>query len=462
MSMRRPTRIIRLAAGVGVVVVVVLAGCGQPRPLDGLWVDARPYHADRPAADALHSRARVTAPVPAVNPTGGLTLADAVGLALRHNPTLAAAGWEVAAAEADATQAGRPPNPRAGYAAENWAGPDADDTFVRHTLRFSQVIELGGKRAKRLALGEATRRLRAWDYEQHRVDLAATTTARYVAVVVAQHRLALAEEQLELAEAGYAIADDRVSNGNAPGLERDRASARVALSRIAVEQARQGLAGDRADLAAVWGAAEPAFGSASGELDARGDVPPLAVLRQRLGQSPRVARWDAELDQRRQAWELERARGVADPAVGAGVRYFPDAEDIAGVVELSVPLQVFDDNRHAVLAARLRIGRAHAQRQAAVAEANRTLARAHARLAAASFALDALDEQALPASRAAYDASLDAYRAGVSDYLTVLDAERTLLETEQSRLDALRDYHLAVTELERITAQPIDGGPPLP
>jgi len=450
----------RCAQAFALSCVAAVLGCAPPRPYADLWVEARPYHAERHAArppEAVYQQpGRDTDSGAIDNPTGSITLGQAVALALAHSPSLRAAGWEVAAAEMDAAQMGRPPNPRAALAVENFAGPEAGETLERQTLRLSQVIELAGKRAKRRALGQATQRLRAWDYEQRRIDLAAEAASRYVAVVVAQQRLALAEEQRALADAGYRIADDRVRNGQSPGLERDRAEARVALGRIAVEQARQSLAADRADLAATWGAEAPAFDAAAGDLERHTEPPALQTLRARLEQSPRIARWDDEIARQQRAFELAQADAVADPTIGAGARYFPDADDVAGVVELSVPLNVLDDNRHATQAARLRVTKAHLQRQQARTEAGQALSRAHARLEASAFALEALDTQALPAAQAAYRASLDAYEAGVVDYLTTLDAERTLLDTRHRRLDALRDYHLAVIEVERITARAIE------
>ncbi|MFI4859228.1 MAG: TolC family protein [Phycisphaerales bacterium JB063] len=440
----------------------VLTGCAQHRPFADLWVEPRPYYTeessagpsaavfDEGAGDALRT------PTPGANPTGELTLYDAVALSLRNSPALESAGWANAAAEADARQMGRPPNPRVSFGYENFAGPDAGETFERHTLRLSQVIELADKRARRQALGEATQRLRAWDYEQQRIDVAATTGGRYVAVVTAQQRVALAQEQLTLAQAGFDVADDRARNGSSPGLERDQAAARVALRRIALEQARQHLDADRADLAAMWGAGEAVFDAAVGDLESRVEVPALETLRQQLGQSPAVARWEDEIAKRQADYHLARANATPDPTAGVGLRFFPDADEVAGVAEVSIPLTVFDDKRDAILAARLRVSQAEAQREQAYAEANRMLTRAYARLESAAFALEALDAEALPAAGSAYDAAIESYSAGLTDYLVVLEAEGTVLEIRNRRLDAALAYHSAVIEIERITSTSLE------
>lgn len=449
-----------------IVCVHLLTGCEQTRPFDDLWVAPRPYHAEmsanRPAADVMAYNNDVASRDATENPEGAITLHEAIKLALLQSPKLAAAGWRVTAAEANANQMGRPPNPRAGFAVENFSGPSSGNTFERQTLRLSQVIELADKRVKRLKLGQARQRLRAWDYEEQRVKIAAEAATGFVLVAIAQERVKLAEQQLKLAETGFEIADERVRNGINPGLEKDKATARVALSQIALEQARQALNASRADLAAVWGADKAAFKTVDAKLDVRQEVPDLEKIKDRLVNSPSVIRWEDEIAARRQDVALQRANAIADPTIGAGLRYFPDAEDTAGLFEISLPLTLLDDNRDGILSARLSVAEAYAQKKDARAQASRALTRAYSRLQAAEFSLRSLNEKAIPASQSAYEAALDSYQAGVEDYLSVLDAERTLLEIRHRYLDATQAYHLAVIEVERITAHPIseiDGAP---
>jgi cobalt-zinc-cadmium efflux system outer membrane protein len=439
-------------------------GCAQPRPFDDLWVSPRPYtaalEAARPAADAFNRSRDLPELEEVAQPTGQITLRDAVRFALRQNHALRAQGWGVTAAEADAVQLGRPKNPTASFGVENFAGPDAGDTFLRQTLRISQVIELADKRRKRQALGEATQRMRAWDYEQARIDVASETARRYLAVVVAQKRVELAEQQLKLAKAGYAIAADRFKNEVAPGLEVDQWAVRVSLSKITLEKARQNLSAERADLAATWGSDEATFKDVVGELGAEVAMPGLDELKQRAGASPRIARWDDEIQKRLAEVDLERANAVTDPSVGGGVRYFSDADEYAGVFDINWPLPLWDDNGSAVLAARFRLAQARSQQEQARTEVNARLTREYARYKAAAYASRSFSEDALPAARSAYQAALESYKAGQSDYLTVLDAERSLLDIQNQHLDAQHDYQQAIIQTEAITAHALDAVEP--
>lgn len=446
-----------------IVLVVMLVGCAQSRPFDDLWVDARPYRAEmpatRPPADVLERDSVFLKPAITPDLTGAITLHDAVALALRQNPTLKANGWAATAAEADAMQMGRPRNPTATLAVENFGGPDNLPALPRQTLRISQVIELADKREKRQRLGEARQRLAAWDYETQRIEIAAATAERYVAVLVAQERVVLAQRQLKLAEAAYAIAQDRADNGTRPGFERDQAVTRVALIQIELDAAKKDLTSTRADLVASWGATDAVFDTASGALDEQADLPPSDVLQARLAQSPHVARWADEVAMRNQAVELEQANAVTDPSLGGGVRYLSDLDEAVGVAEVSWPLPLLNKNEHGILAARLRLSQALAEQKAAQAEASRQLTRAYAQAEAAHHTLVTLHTQAIPAAEAAYQATLKAYEAGQAEYLVALDAERSLLDLQSLKLDAALAYHQAIIRLEHITASPLNESP---
>ena len=152
------------------------------------------------------------------------------------------------------------------------------------------------------------------------------------------------------------------------------------------------------------------------------------------------------------ALDLERAKAVPDPSVGGGVRYFSDANDAAGVASISWPLPLLDDNRSAVLSARLKLAQTRAMQEQARTQVSTDLTRAYARLQAAAFSIQSLNDKALPAADSAYKAALESYNAGQSDYLTALDAQRSLLDIQNQQLDAELEYHQSLIEIEKITA----------
>lgn len=93
-------------------------------------------------------------------PEGELLLQDALRLALLHNPGLLVFSWEIRAREAEELQAGLRPNLELGAEIENFGGTGIASGLegAESTLTLSHLVELGGKRSKRLAVRTARSR----------------------------------------------------------------------------------------------------------------------------------------------------------------------------------------------------------------------------------------------------------------------------------------------------------------
>src|SRR5262245_24761302 len=85
-----------------------------------------------------------------------LALADALARALRDNPELRVFPYRQRAAEAEALQAGLRPNPELEVEFENFAGTGKLHGIdeLETTLSLSQLVELGGKRQRRVERAE--------------------------------------------------------------------------------------------------------------------------------------------------------------------------------------------------------------------------------------------------------------------------------------------------------------------
>lgn len=437
----------------------LLAAC-TVSPLSDDWIPTRPLERSastwRPPVLTNASQQETPLPRPDT-PRDALALRDAVALALLHSPDLATFAYDVRAAEARSVQAGLSPNPMVTLMAENLLeNSQGDDRFREVTVQLSQVIELAGKRDKRLALAQAQQRLAAWDYEARRLEVAALTAQRHVAVIAAQQRVDLAERTLKLTEQTHEIATQRAQAGVAPTSERDKTLVRVAIERVTLDTARHKLAAARQALASTWGQSTASFRQAVGDLDVSLPVPSVESLLAAAADHPRAARWADEVEERRRAVELAKAQAVPDVTAGAGVRSFPDADDAAALVEFSIPLPLSDRNQGGVLEARYAMAKATAQQRAAEAMLHQELSAAHAEMAAAVFALRTLRDEAMPAARSAHQAARDAFATGKTDYLNVLDAERTLVEVEAQLIDARENQHAAAAKLEGLTGRPLN------
>jgi Outer membrane protein len=57
----------------------------------------------------------------------------------------------------------------------------------------------------------------------------------------------------------------------------------------------------------------------------------------------------------------------------------------------------------------------------------------------------------IPAAQKTFDAINEGYRFGKFGFLDVLDSQKTLFQIREQYLDALADYHIALTEVNRMT-----------
>src|SRR3546814_13773873 len=128
--------------------------------------------------------------VPSGHAAEPLRLEEAVARSLESNPILAAEAAEVRAVEARAERAAMPTQFVVGGELENFGGTGAvgGARYAETTLRLSRVIELGGKREARQALGTAEV-LRQRNLAEHaRLEVARRTTARSTAVARSEGR----------------------------------------------------------------------------------------------------------------------------------------------------------------------------------------------------------------------------------------------------------------------------------
>ena len=411
------------------------------------------------------AEARPEAPAVA-NPTGDLSLRDAVSLGLLHNPRLAGFAWEPRAREARILQAGRLPNPTLDvttedYGASRTPGTDADQPVQPQlTVQLSQLIELGGKRRARETLAMRARDVAAWDYETARIEILTEVSRAFTSVVAAQHTLALSEDAIRLAAEVQQSVAARVAAGVVSPIEETRAGLAVANARADTARARRTLEASRTRLALLWGSPAATFSSAVGDLQAAPPpLPTVGDLSLMLDQNPERARWAAELAQREAALALERSNRIVDVAVSAGYRRYTTVDSNAFVVGASIPLPLFNRNAGGIEEARIRVAQGHEERRAAEARVASALADAYAALAAAHDEIAIVRASVLPAAQQAFDAITEGYRLGRFGLLDVLDAQRSMTSARRQHVQALSDYYHALVNVERLIGAPLPGSP---
>jgi len=443
------SRNIRLYCAI-LLLVLPSAGCAIE---DKGWVEPRPLGRDTPVYRPPVAPPRPGEQPPVVRePTGAITLQQALALALLHNPGLAGTSWDVRMAEARRLQASLPPNPEIGFDMDIFS-PIGQ---AERALQVGQLIFLGGKLQRQAKVAALERDLAGWDYEAKRITVFTETAKAFVALRAAQEKVDLAEEIVSVSEKMAETAGERVRLGKASPLEEMKARVELGNARIELEQARQAVPAARKRLAALWASTDPQFERAEAAFDVTGAIPSAEQLAVLLAQNPDVARWATEMALRQAVLRLERAKAIPDLMLAGGWKRQGESGRDGGVINVAIALPIFDRNQGGIREAEYGVAQALQDRRAAEARAYSELAEGYQAYATAHATALILKNDVLPQAQKAFEASREGYRQGKFGYLDVLDAQRTLFAARIQYVEALADYYAAAANVEGLIGQSLD------
>lgn len=295
-----------------------------------------------------------------------LRLEEAVSRALAAHPSITAETAQLQAVRARTQREALPPPYTIGGEVENVAG-NGNLRGIRSaetTLRIGRVIELGGKREARQTLGQAELREQEHQATKTRIDLASSTTARFIEVLARQQRLTYAEERIKQAERTRREVAAWVKAARNPESDLQAADIAVAEAQLNRESAELELASAKMTLAASWGAMTPDFGEVVGDLQTLPTVAPFETLATRLPMTPEL--WASRLraDTIGARRRLAEAEAKPNIDVSLGVRRLEAFKDHGVVMSISVPLGSPTRSGYAVSQANAELAALEARRDA--------------------------------------------------------------------------------------------------
>ena len=391
-------------------------------------------------------------------PTGVISLREALALALMHNPELKAFSWNVRVSEARQLQAGLWPNPKLEVEVEEVGGGGGRRGFdaAETTIALSQLIEMGDKSAKRKNVASLEKELAGMDYEGKRLDVFTGVTKAFIEVLAGQQRLKLTEELLQLSEELVGTVTKRVDAGKDSPLEKIKAAVAHSNVKIQHRKAVGNLDFYRKKLASSWAGQNPMFESVAGELDSLTPLPSIDELASLTEENPDIARWSLEIDKGKASLQMEKAKAISDIKLSGGMQRFNETDDNAVVFGISIPLPISDRNQAGKQEAVYKLARAREEQRAAKTKIQMKLVKAYQTLSNSYTEATELDENVLQGAESVFEASKTGYRQGKLDYLHVLDSQRTLFEAKGQYIDALASFHIAKTDVERLISRPLE------
>jgi cobalt-zinc-cadmium efflux system outer membrane protein len=375
------------------------------------------------------------------------------------SPRLVALAADVDRAEGLARQAGARPNPTLGLYGENFAGSSPYRGFGRTetTLQLNQPIELGGKRAARIAAGRAGVAAAQARGVEARLIYAHDLARAYAAAEIAERRIGLAEDEVEEATADLRVARALVTAGKEARLRQLQAETELNTLQSELETARANRAASLIRLAALAGIATPFTGLSESLLDRLSSHPPSGPPDPMNNIAVRAAEADREAASRRVV--AQRKAALPDVTAQFGVRRLEADRATALVAGVSLPLTLFDRNSGNIDAAQAEARGAEARAAAVRIEAQADAHAARILVAAADTRVTAAARTMTTATET-YRLARIAYEAGKSPLIELLAARHGLgvargvmLDAAAARLDAYAG--LARTQGLTLTGEPV-------
>lgn len=318
----------------------------------------------------------------------------------------------------------------------------ADGRSTDLQSQLSIPLDLGGRRAKRIAVAEAEIRQQELVSEAAVRQAVARAVNAYYTVLHAERRLALAQERVQLAIAAEATAAQRHAAGDVSEFEVNLARGEVARAHAGVASAQSEASRARGQLAAALGVPVAHVKTVTGELADRAFVD-ASIKRtgtradlQALAQEATLARAEAALAQ------TARWPGLD---FNLSFEHERDADIFLGGIAVALPL--LDRGQGDAARAYARAKRAEAELAARTTLAGIQVQSAQSTYSSAVTAARLLEQQAIPVSLENEKDAAASYRAGKIDFATMIVIRREALETRREHLDRLLEAALAGVEL---------------
>jgi cobalt-zinc-cadmium efflux system outer membrane protein len=444
----------------GVALLLLMAGCRH-----GTDCARRQVEAHVVEIASLHwpvDDVPGTEPVPALQ--GPADLHTLWQLALAQNPALRQAAAEVEAARGQQIQAGLYPNPVFNYNEEGLGerGGPGGTLFlqVRQEIVTAGKLELDVSIAKRAADGaylallarkfEVLTRVRRAYRDVQALAYAAKINDAIVGDL--QRAVAITKRQVEETKARPAT---------------DLIRMQTLLGDALLQQQT-----NRVNLKAAWGVVAAEIGAP--ELPMPSQVGPLPAVSPRWEEAVVKARTLAASAQRKQALvevdkarlQVERARVAAIPNVTVGGGYWHDFATASpgAVVNVALPIPVFDKKQGLIHEAQARQVQALAALGTIETRLSARTAEAYGRYLGARQQVEQLGQEIIPGLEKNLSGVREAYQAAVPRvaFADVLLAEQSLNSARLRMAESLRDLWRAVADLQGLMQLDLDEEPSAP
>jgi cobalt-zinc-cadmium efflux system outer membrane protein len=383
-----------------------------------------------------------------VAPAGSLTMQAAINRAMAANATIAAAQLRGPINLANLAVARERLNPEASVELEKETPKEAYGLAV--------PLELGGKRAKRIDVAEAT--IRAGEAELAATIAQVRNDVRraYFGQLVAEQRLMILREQRDISMRTLDTAQARLDAGDVPRLEVMQAQLALAAAENEATAAEGTAAAARATLNALL--AQPLDTPTTLSTTVDDAAPPGTQAALMLAQtaSAELISLDRQIEAQRARILLAQALRVPDltPTFTLTRRAEPEF-NYGWRAGAAVTLPLFTTHRAGVLVEQTTLDQLMAQRQATLLRIQGEVTAASQRAQAQRDLFVRYRDQIIPQAQQVEQLAQDAYQLGQTGIGPLLLALQATRDVRLRSLDAIDQFQTALADLERAIGAPL-------
>ena len=371
-----------------------------------------------------------------------LTLAAAIDRAVLVNPVVAAARLRRPIDAARLAAAGEHPNPELSV--------EFEKETPRQAFGVSVPLELGGKRGRRIAAGEAVIRTGEAELAATMAQVRNDVRRAYFGLHVAAARRDASGELRDLARRARDAAQIRFDRGDTARLDVLQAELALDSAENEATVAEGAVTAARIRLNALLALPLDTVAPLATPLDAGEPVVAAAVLDRARQTSTEIVLLDRSIDEQRAAAALARALRVPDAVPSATLTHGAEPEFTYGWrAAVAITLPLFTRHDAAVRAEDATLAQLTARRHAALLRIEAEVSAAAAVAEAQRLAYVRYRDTILPQSQQVATMADESYRAGQTSLGALLQVLQASRELRLRSLDTIAEFQNAMTDLER-------------
>lgn len=393
-----------------------------------------------------------------LNESNSITLTEAIEIGLKNNPVIKSAYENISAVEGKFWSGISLPSPEIGVSYEFVPLGSGLNNYEERTFGISQAFEFPTNYFLRGSISGDENDIAHLNFKQSEIQITRQIKTAYYNVLAKQKLLAIAKENLQIADDFSKKAEIRYNVGEGTNLERLTAKVQFTEAKNILALAQNELKSSFAELNYSLGysrLSDEKFilidSLAFSKLDTL-SFENLYHLSLSSNQQIKISELNVN------ALSTERTLAWSSLLPGFNISYFrqslgSDNNYYGASLDISVPLWFLFDNRGQIQYASAKVNIAESELVSVKNEVYLNLTNAYNDYSNNLQQVSLYQEHILPQAEEVYRSASASYDAGEITYIEYLQARQTIISSEKNYTEALLNYYRSIFSLEEIVGQ---------